>query len=294
MNVILVLDVGSSSVRCSAYQIVENENDGTTSVEALDGCYAQLKIRSVQPNSGKIILNGVKEDTGESYNLLDEIDGCIHKTLASLREHDFSSFQIVGLGFSTLVMNLIGVDKNGNVIGEEATISYACNLPEVAQKCRNLKRFVVVWYLIVPDAHIYISLFITHTQLIVNWEKNDSRNCIKRRVLLYIVPMHCHSFAHCIPIQIVPKTFVNGKPLRACVCRDGWEYPLYQYPFPKRVGQVYSTFAAVSGSRMHLIFYPPNVARHFLLLKTIVISKRKFQSILTLERRIRIWNNGQN
>jgi len=140
MNVILVLDVGSSSVRCSAYQIDENENDGTstTSVEALDGCYAQLKIRSVQPNSGKIILNGVKEDTGECYNLLDEIDGCIHKTLASLREHDFSSFQIVGLGFSTLVMNLIGVDKNGYVIGEEATISYACNSPEVAQKCRNL------------------------------------------------------------------------------------------------------------------------------------------------------------
>lgn len=162
MNVILVLDVGSSSVRCSAYQIVENENDGTTSVEALDGCYAQLKIRSVQPNSGKIILNGVKEDTGESYNLLDEIDGCIHKTLASLREHDFSSFQIVGLGFSTLVMNLIGVDKNGNVIGEEATISYACNLPEVAQKCRNLKRFVVVGILLFRML-IYTSHYSLHT-----------------------------------------------------------------------------------------------------------------------------------
>ena len=149
MNVILALDVGSSSVRCSAYQIVANENggDSTTpsSVEALDGCHAQLKIRSIEPNSGKIILNGVKQDTGESYNLLDEIDGCIDQTLKSLREKhpslcSSSSFQVVGLGFSTLVMNLIGVDKNGNVIGEETTISYACNSPEVAQKCRDLKR----------------------------------------------------------------------------------------------------------------------------------------------------------
>ena len=140
MNVILALDVGSSSVRCSAFRIVENEH-GATSVKALDGCHAQLKIRSVQPNSGKIILNGVNQDTGESYNLLDEIDGCIDQTLKSLRElNHVSSFQVVGLGFSTLVMNLIGVDKNGKAIGEEATISYACNSPAVAQQCRDLKR----------------------------------------------------------------------------------------------------------------------------------------------------------
>jgi gluconokinase len=107
-------------------------------VQALDGCYSQLKIRSVHPNTGNIVLNGVNEDTGESYSLLDEIDACIDKTLQALRSQQ-ESFQVVGVGFSTFVMNLVGVDRDGNVVGEEATISYACNSPQVAQECKSLK-----------------------------------------------------------------------------------------------------------------------------------------------------------
>lgn len=149
MKVVLALDVGSSSARCSAYHAVVEKDDGATSVQALDGCYAQLKIRSVQPNTGKIILNGIKEEGGESYNLLDEIDACIDSTLHALRKQRGDGFEVVGLGFSTFVMNLIGVDSNGQVIGEEATISYACNSPQVAQECRNLRRFVLSCLLLV-------------------------------------------------------------------------------------------------------------------------------------------------
>lgn len=141
MQVILALDIGSSSARCSAYRIVDDST--STTIKALDGCTFQRKIRSVQPNTGKILLNGTNE--GESYNLLDEIDASIDATLEALREHCADEpFQVVAVGFSTFVMNLIGVDKNGNPVGEEATISYACNSPQVAEECRNLKRFVLL------------------------------------------------------------------------------------------------------------------------------------------------------
>jgi ribulose kinase len=139
MEVILALDVGSSSARCSAYQILPNHDATAVTVQALDGCSAQRKIRSVQPNTGKIILNGQTEQ-GEAYSLLDEIDSCIDTTLQALRQHHHAHVNVVGLGFSTFVMNLVGVDSDGNAVGEEATMSYACNSPEVAQECRNLKR----------------------------------------------------------------------------------------------------------------------------------------------------------
>ena len=146
MQVILALDIGSSSARCSAYRILDNStSSSSTTVEALEGCSSQRKIRSVQPNTGKIILNGT--NGGESYNLLDEIDASIDSTLEALRELCADEqFQVVAVGFSTFVMNLIGVDENGIPVGEEATLSYACNSPQVAEECRNLKRFVPVMF----------------------------------------------------------------------------------------------------------------------------------------------------
>jgi len=145
----LALDVGSSSARCSAYRIVDSDDAPATTVQEIDGCYAQRKIRSVRPNTGKIILTGETDDKGEVYNLLDEIDGCIDTTLQALCErHANETFQVVGLGFSTFVMNLVGVDCNGNPVGEEATVSYACNSPQVAEECRNLRRFVPCFLLL--------------------------------------------------------------------------------------------------------------------------------------------------
>lgn len=148
MQVILAVDVGSSSVRCSAYRVVDDDSS-TASVQALDGCSAQSKLRSVEPNSGKIILMGTHDSSkqeGESrdYSLLEEIDACIDTTLIALRErYPPASLQVIGLGFSTFVMNLVAMDKNGVIVGSEATLSYACNTPQVANECRSLRRFVV-------------------------------------------------------------------------------------------------------------------------------------------------------
>lgn len=126
MQVILALDIGSSSVRCSAYRIVDK--DTTTPLEQC--C---RKIRCVQPNTGKIQV--VTEEGG---SLLDEIDACIETMLHDLRQ--YWDFQVVGLGFSTFVMNLVGVDTSGNVVGQEATLSYACNSSDVVRECRTLRK----------------------------------------------------------------------------------------------------------------------------------------------------------
>lgn len=81
--------------------------------------------------------------SSHSCLLLDEIDAMVDDCLVALRKHMTDPFRIVGLGFSTFVMNLVAVDEYGQVVGEAATLSYACQCPHVSDACRKLKRYVV-------------------------------------------------------------------------------------------------------------------------------------------------------
>lgn len=128
-DVVFALDVGSSSLRCSAYRI-----DSHGVVEPLEGCMGVRKIRAVQPNTGKILL-----ETSQGKCIFDEIDGAIDDALEGIRRLD-GEYRVVGLGFSTFVMNFLAVDANGMPVGGEATISYACNTPEVSRECEALRR----------------------------------------------------------------------------------------------------------------------------------------------------------
>jgi gluconokinase len=119
-DVILALDIGSSSVRCSAYQM-----NGTNVIHS-----SAIPVSSVQPNSGKIKLQHGNE------TLLEIVDRCVDQTLVKLRQ---TAFHVVGVGFSSFVMNLIAIDKEGNFVDPDATISYACNTATVAQECQLLK-----------------------------------------------------------------------------------------------------------------------------------------------------------
>ena len=86
--------------------------------------------------------------------VLSAIDECVDKVLYLLRasDHDISGysddtnattnsncFQIVAIGFSTFVMNLIGVDTNGSPVDDVATCSYACNRDDVVKECQDLR-----------------------------------------------------------------------------------------------------------------------------------------------------------
>ena len=157
--IILAIDAGSSSIRCTAYEYLsiiggsgnENENEDRENIDtqninephvikAIDGMSHTITMSAINPNTGHIYVQQV----------LSAIDECVDKVLYLLRaSHDISGvsddttnsncFQILAIGFSTFVMNLIGVDTNGNPVGDVATCSYACNRDDVVKECQDLR-----------------------------------------------------------------------------------------------------------------------------------------------------------
>lgn len=67
------------------------------------------------------------------------IDTCVDNVL-SLLQSSLSQFDIVGIGFSTFVMNLVGVDEWGAPVDDGMTCSYACNRREAVEECERLKQ----------------------------------------------------------------------------------------------------------------------------------------------------------
>jgi len=132
MDAILALDIGSSSVRCTAYQHLTSTDDSSkkNKISATPISSFSLPTRSVEPNTGKIHL-GNGEDS-----LLSKIDQSVTAVLKELPD----TIRVIAVGFSTFVMNLIAVDENGLPIGDEFTLSYACNAPDVVDECETIRR----------------------------------------------------------------------------------------------------------------------------------------------------------
>jgi len=142
---ILALDVGSSSVRCSAYET------HASSSSAVVVASSRRARRSVHLD-GRIAWKQSGDDAGgdddASSSLLDVIDECVDDVLEQLRmrrpdSDDDETITIQAVGFTTFVMNLVGVDRDGNVVGgegDESTLSYACQKPEVNAEVEDLKR----------------------------------------------------------------------------------------------------------------------------------------------------------
>jgi gluconokinase len=162
IQVILAVDVGSSSIRCTAYRVRTNTAAGSSPGSKSDSqqqqqankvepvsedSFAVRKIRTVETNTGKIMLT-----TEDGTNLLDEIDWIIDECLEKLR-NSLEEFHVLGLGFATFCMNLIALDEYGKPVGKEATLSYACATPGVADECRWLKRYVLMYIFDVLLAH---------------------------------------------------------------------------------------------------------------------------------------------
>ena len=135
INVILAIDIGSSSIRCSAHQ---RSNVDASKTTLMDHCSMSREFQAIDPITGRIKM----QDSFHGKYLLDEIDSLIDECLAALRKHVMNPFQIIGLGFSSFVMNFVAVDENGTLVGEMASLSYACQSPEVAQACQKLRRYV--------------------------------------------------------------------------------------------------------------------------------------------------------
>jgi sugar (pentulose or hexulose) kinase len=123
-EVILAIDIGSSSVRCSAYSFRDN------TVNCLVGCSSSRLIQAAAA--------GARKETIDL--LLEYADCCVDETLEKLRQQEQhnTNFRVVALGFSTFVMNLVGIDRAGNLV-DGATLTYSCNSPLVTRECQNLR-----------------------------------------------------------------------------------------------------------------------------------------------------------
>eukprot|EP00804_Cyclotella_cryptica_P028258 CCRYP_014616-RB/>CCRYP_014616-RB protein AED:0.03 eAED:0.03 QI:97/1/1/1/0.4/0.33/6/4178/641 len=166
-SILLAIDAGSSSIRCKAYEFHPcpqndeshpssadpnddvgcNRNGGGSSMEnnpkcksmpllqAIDDIHHAVPMTCVLPNTGHIRIHAV----------LTAIDECIDNVLRLLRRSSLenTACRVVAVGFSTFVMNLIGVDDMGEPVGESATLSYACNRSDVVEQCLRWKENLI-------------------------------------------------------------------------------------------------------------------------------------------------------
>ena len=98
--------------------------------------FAKILLDFFFPGRGKNNNVGLIPSSNTTRNKINDIikyvDECIDKTLHSIcSEQNDDNIEIVGVGISTFVGNLIGVNKNGNIINNNgasagAMMSYAC------------------------------------------------------------------------------------------------------------------------------------------------------------------------
>ena len=150
-SIILAIDAGSSSIRCTGwwYEYHGNNKEDTHDIDNNDINNAQFSsplVTAMDGISHTISMPATKHTTGHIHirQVLSTIDECVDKVLSLLRStQDTTSsndgYQIVALGFSTFVMNLVGVDVNGDPVSDVATCSYACNRDDVVRECQALR-----------------------------------------------------------------------------------------------------------------------------------------------------------
>ncbi len=143
-SIILAIDVGSSSVRCTAYQY--SGTSDTIETVAVDCCSSSIQRPGVEPITGNIRTNG----------LFEAVDSLVDDALSKLRassNQNQQRIQVLAVGFSTFAMNLVSVDSGGELIAigqnHKTTtttttttigISYACNAADVHAECQKLRQ----------------------------------------------------------------------------------------------------------------------------------------------------------
>ena len=149
-SILLAIDVGSSSVRCIAYQC----NGRNTNTNPVEGCSSSIPRQGVEPITGAIRRNG----------LFEAVDSAVAEVLWKLRrlvgskDDGKMTIKVEAVGFSTFVMNMIAVNNDGEIVSYDQQnagddeddntnmttstvgISYACNDPEVQAECQRLRQ----------------------------------------------------------------------------------------------------------------------------------------------------------
>jgi ribulose kinase len=141
-SIIITIDTGSSSIRCTAYAL--QPPDISPPIQSMN-LHHSIPF-SCTSSTGHILIS----------QLLPMIDTCVDNVL-SLLQSSLSQFDIVGIGFSTFVMNLVGVDEWGVPVDDEMTCSYACNRREAVEECERLKQLSLELLLSLISVYLNVS-----------------------------------------------------------------------------------------------------------------------------------------
>jgi len=117
----LAVDIGSSSVRCSAYVLRVDR-----SVTFVSGTLAQIKRDAIE-------IDG----TADAEKVLHDVETSVDECLCRLRAMDLAHLVSV-VGFASFVMNLVGVDRSGRPI--TPVLTYADRHPSTATYARKLRQ----------------------------------------------------------------------------------------------------------------------------------------------------------
>jgi hypothetical protein len=162
VKIILAVDIGSSSTRCTPWVLQRPQSPVEGSETANSQPSLSFGVTPLQEEHGGgcgdsvVVARSVRQvraihpDTGRIISvplLLSAVDEVVDEILERMRTISSASsfaFEIVGVGFTSFVMNLVGVDESGEPVDDDrATLTYACNTPEVAGHVRALKRYVL-------------------------------------------------------------------------------------------------------------------------------------------------------
>ena len=123
--IILAIDVGSSTIGCTGY-----EYNVIGPAKAVKGVSHTIPISTVIACTGNIRI----------HEVLTAIDNCIDKTLQLIRLHVSNScYQVIAIGFTSFMMNLVAVDIHGDPVGEAATCCDMCDREDVVLECQRLR-----------------------------------------------------------------------------------------------------------------------------------------------------------
>lgn len=120
-SLVLVVDIGSSSIRCSAYGVLEQGGEWTY----VGGSMQQCKNNSLDQSV---------------LEILERVDQVIDRCMKFLRDKHLGD-QVVAIGFSSFVMNFIGLDGSGKVI--TPILTYANNNNETSKYATKLREILL-------------------------------------------------------------------------------------------------------------------------------------------------------
>lgn len=121
--IVIVVDVGSSSIRASCFALLHHKPSGSSRSSSSihsDGVEWVLITGSLQQlHSDCIDANG----EADIHQIAAKVETVLDGALRFLRVTQLSS-KVVGVGFSTFAMNILGIDEKVGICGSEGFASH--------------------------------------------------------------------------------------------------------------------------------------------------------------------------